>query len=278
MRQMLAGENLALLLPKRVEHAGTWQHAFATKSISDHVAVSLKTIDYHFPLYLYPDPAESSTKERRRWVNMLLFEPQAFYGARKPNLNPAVVAALSSAHGEEPTPEAIFHYSYAVLYAPAYRTKYAEFLKADFPRIPFTADTKLFRKLAALGEKLVGLHLLNSPDLDAPTCRFEGDGDGRVGKERNTGLRYDVAEKRVYINAAQHFAPIPEAVWTYPIGGFQVCEKWLKDRKERCLELDDIRTYCRIVTALGHTIRIQQQLNTLFPEAESNTVSMTLKE
>ncbi len=84
-------------------------------------------------------------------------------------------------------PEAIFHYVYAVLYAPAYRMKYAEFLKMDFPRIPFTSDAKLFKKLAALGEKLVALHLLNSPDLNPPACRFEGDGNNRVEK---TGLRY----------------------------------------------------------------------------------------
>ena len=277
MQQMLAGENLALLLPKRVEHAGTWQHAFATTSISDHVAVSLKTIDYHFALYLFPEPEppKAETKDGRRWVNMLLFEPKALYEGKRPNLNPAMLAALSAAYGKEPTPETLFHYIYAVLYAPAYRTKYTGFLKMDFPRIPFTRDAKLFKELAALGEKLTALHLLKSPDLDPPTCRFEGEGDGCVGKDRALGLRYEANKHRLHINATQYFAPVPEAVWTYQVGGYQVCEKWLKDRRERRLELDDIRTYCRIVTALGRTLALQGEIDTLYPAVERETIGFT---
>ena len=124
-------------------------------------------------------------------------------------MNPAILHALTEAYGKSPTPEGIFHYIYAVLSAPAYRAKYAEFLRMDFPRVPFTTDAKLFRKLAALGEKLVGLHLLKSPALDPPACRFEGAGDGLVAKDRKTGLRYDAVQERVYINAEQHFAPVP---------------------------------------------------------------------
>jgi predicted helicase len=280
MRHMLARENLALLLPQRVEHMGAWQHAFTTTSISEHVAVSLKTIDYHFPLYLDAEPERSEKTKPGigQYVSMMLFEPQTPYRGKRPNLNPALVVALTAACGKAPTPEAIFHYIYAVLYAPAYRTKYAEFLKMDFPRIPFTADAKLFKKMAALGEKLVALHLLQSPDLDPPACRFEGEGNNRVEKDRQTGLRYDADEERVYINAAQHFAPVPEAVWSYQVGGYQVCEKWLKDRKERRLELDDLRAYCRIVTALERTIERQQQIDALYSEAESHTVPMTQKE
>jgi len=271
MRHMLAGENLALLLPKRVEHVGSWQHAFATDAITDHVAVSLKTIDYHFPLYLYTDTrdAEKPQTGRSRGTTMMLFEPEARYGAKKPNLNPTIVSALANAYGKEPTPEDIFYYTYAVLYAPAYRKKYAEFLRMDFPRIPFTADKKLFAKLAKLGEKLAGLHLLKSPDLDPPVCRFEGDGDGRIGKDRRNGLRYDADERRVYINAAQYFAPVPEAVWKYQIGGYQVCGKWLKDRRERTLAYDDIRN-CRIVSALAHTIEIQEEIDGLYAGVEEN--------
>ena len=263
MRHMLAGDNLALLLPKRVEQIGAWQHAFAVNAISDHVAVSLKTIDYHFPLYLCPTAARED-----------LFS-QYETSERRPNLAPSIVAALEAAYGKAPTPEAIFHYIYAVLYAPAYRTKYAEFLKMDFPRIPFTSDAKLFKKLAALGEKLVALHLLKSPDLDPPACRFDGDGSNRVEKDRKTGLRYDIDEERVWINATQHFAPVSEAVWTYQIGGYQVCEKWLKDRRNRRLDLDDIRAYCRIVTALGRTIELQGEIDTLYPSAEEETATFT---
>jgi hypothetical protein len=276
MRHMLAGKNIALVTPKQGKDEFG---ALATDSIGTHKAVAAYDINYYFPLYLYPETkdAEKSKTGRNRFINMLLFESQALYGTKMPNLNAALVAALAAAYGKEPTPEDIFHYTYAVLYAPAYRAKYAEFLRMDFPRIPFTVDVKLFRKLAAFGEQLVGLHLLKSPDLDSPSCRFEGEGDGRVGKDRKTGLRYDAAEGRVFINADQHFAPVPESVWKYQVGGYQVCEKWLKDRKERRLELNDIRTYCRIVTALGRTIELQQQIDALYPEAESNIIQMTPK-
>ena len=165
MRQMLAGENLALMIPKRVEHVGTWQHAFVTVAISEHVAVSLKTIDYHFPLYLYPTADHGD-----------LFTQDGL-SERQPNLNPKLVAALTEAHDRAPSPEAIFHYIYAVLYAPAYRSKYADFLRTDFPRIPFTTNRELFAELANFGARLAGLHLLKSPELDPPTCRFEGQGD-----------------------------------------------------------------------------------------------------
>jgi predicted helicase len=216
-----------------------------------------------FPLYLYP-PADKQDLFAQH-------EP----AERRPNLNPKVVAALAQAYGAEPAPEEIFHYVYAVLYAPAYREKYAEFLRMDFPRVPFTADANLFRKLAGLGARLTALHLLKSPELDPPACRFEGEGDSRVGKGRKAGFRYELGERRVYINATQYFAPVAEAVWSYQVGGYQVCEKWLKDRQERRLELDDIRTYCRVVTALGRTIAIQTEINALYPGVEKNIVAIT---
>ena len=124
----------------------------------------------------------------------------------------------------------------------------------DFPRVPFTSDEKLFSKLAALGARLTALHLLDSPELNTPACRFEGQGAGRVGRGSQDGLHYDPAGERVYINASQYFAPVPAQVWGYQVGGYQVCEKWLKDRRDRKLEVADIQTYCRIATALGKTI------------------------
>lgn len=262
MRHMLAGKNLALVAPK--QHKDEFG-ALATDTIGAHKSVAAYDINYYFPLYLYP------TIDRQG-----LFAHDET-SERKPNLNPSFVAVLTAAYGTAPTPEDIFNYIYAVLYATAYRTKYAEFLRMDFPRIPFTSNTKLFKRLAELGEKLVALHLLKSPELDPPACRFEGEGDGRVCKDRKNGLRYDAAEERVYINSAQHFAPVPESVWNYQVGGYQVCEKWLKDRKERRLELDDIRTYCRIVTALARTIELQQQIDAFYSEAERDTVALTPK-
>jgi len=262
MRHMLAGENVALL-SKRQGKRRPYSYVFVSELICEScVFESAYANNTVLPLYLYPTADRADLFAHH--------EPSE----RQPNLNPALVSALTQAYGKEPTPEDIFHYVYAVLYAPAYREKYAEFLRMDFPRVPFTADTALFQKLAALGARLTALHLLTSPELDPPVCRFDGEGDNRVGKGRDAGLRYEVGEQRVYVNATQYFAPVTEAVWSYQVGGYQVCQKWLKDRQERHLELDDIRTYCRIVTALGLTFDIQRQLDLLYPDVEKNVVAI----
>jgi hypothetical protein len=264
MRHMLAGENVALLVSRQV--LSDFRHAFVSETVTNFNNIDIAGrfgSGYQFPLYLYPTADQQD-----------LFAHHDS-SERRPNLNPKVVTALAAAYGAEPTPEQIFHYVYAVLYAPSYREKYAEFLRMDFPRIPFTTGREAFQSLARLGERLAGLHLLKSPELDPPACRFEGVGDSRIVKGRKAGLRYEPGEQRVYPNTTQYFAPVPEAVWTYQVGGYQVCEKWLKDRQERRLEVDDIRTYCRIVTALGLTISIQQEINALYPQAESKTVALS---
>ena len=262
MSQMLTGNNLALMVPKRVEHVGTWQHAFITAAISDHVAVSLKTTDYHFPLYLNPT-ADS--------INLFSNQQSSEI---KPNLSPSLIENLTKAYGHVPSAEAVFNYVYAVLYTPIYRTKYAELLRTDFPRIPFTVDRDLFQEIVDFGARLTNFHLLKSPELDPPICRFEGKGDSLVASKKSMGFRYDADELRMYINRDQYFATIPTAIYKYRIGGYQVCEKWLKDRKSRRLELDDIRTYCRMVTALTKTLEIQQELDDLYVNLEDNCVTI----
>ncbi len=261
MRHMMR-ENVGLITPKRVELAGGWYHALTTNLPIEHVAVSLKTIDYLFPLYLHPDTSKKDLFSE--------LEPDE----RKPNLNPRVVAALKTAYGQEPTPEDILHYIYAVLYADTYREKYADFLKIDFPRVPFTADFGLFQALAALGQHLVGLHLLRSEELDPPAARFQGQGDSRVARTKSQGFRYEPREERVYVNKTQYFEPVPLELWEYQIGGYQVLAKWLKDRRERSLTLEEIKTYCRVVTAIRRTIALQEEIDALYPEAETQIVEM----
>ena len=255
MRHMLT-DNLALVTPRRVELAGGWQHALSTNSLVDHVTVSLKTIDYIFPLYLYSD-----TKKKD------LFSHLGNPGQRTPNLNLDLLRVLTEAYGQKPVPEQVFHYIYAVLYCPTYRTKYAEFLKTDFPHVPFTRNEKLFMELGRLGERLVDLHLLKSPELDPPIARLQGAGDNRVEKPR-----YGQKEKRVYINKTQYFEGVVPEVWEYQVGGYQVLDKWLKDRKGRSLNLEDIRHYCRIVSALAKTIEIQKAIDLLYPNLEKDII------
>jgi predicted helicase len=196
---------------------------------------------------------------------MLLFEPQAEYGVRKPNLSPALLEKLSKVYKKTPTPEEIFFYIYAVLYSNIYRTKYAEFLKIDFPRVPFTKDYKLFKKIGDYGERLVEFHLLKSSEIDNPIARFQGEGNDKVEK-----MRYE--KGKLYINTDQYFEGIPKEVYEYQIGGYQVCAKWLKDRKDKTLSLYDIKHYLRVISAIEETISVQRKIDKIYLQVEKNLV------
>ena len=137
-----------------------------------------------------------------------------------------------------------------------YAARYAEFLKADFPRIPFTKDRDTFLKLAELGQQLIDLHLMRSTELDNPISRFCGKGDGAVKK-----VEFDADRGRVSINPTQYFDGVTPDLWTYQIGGYQVLSKWLKDRKGRFLTSADTIHYSRIVTALSGTMALQTEID-----------------
>ncbi len=198
---------------------------------------------------------------------MMAFEKKEEYDVKKPNIAPALIETLANAYKKTPSPEQIFFYIYAVLYSNTYRTKYAEFLKTDFPRIPFTKDYKLFNKLAGYGEKLVDFHLLKSKELESTKVKGPGKGDNKVVK-----VRCDENEERVYFNQDQYFAGIQKEVWEYPIGGYQVCEKWLKDRKDRILTLQDVKHYRQIVISLAKTIKLQKAIDEIYQEIEKETI------
>jgi predicted helicase len=200
-----------------------------------------------------------------------MFEPAAAYSSRRPNLSPTLLTVLTNAYKKQPGPEEILHYIYAILYSNAYRKKYNEFLKTDFPRVPFTKDHKLFKKLAERGEELVELHLLKSKKLIKPIATCEGSGDLCVKK-----ITYDQNKTRVHINPEKWFQGVPAKVWEYQIGGYQVAEKWLKDRKGRALSSEEIAHYTRVVTALAETIRVQQSFDDLFAEVESSLLEVKL--
>ncbi len=257
MRHMLE-DNIALIMPKRVETKIPWQHCLCGEGIIDHVTVSMKTVDYVFPLYLYP---ERKDKKNNPLIQMMMFEPEIKYKTRQPNIEPELYEELDKSYKKDVTPEEIFYYIYAVLYSNTYRTKYSEFLKIDFPRVPFTKDYKLFTKLGKLGNQLADLHLLKSKELDKTISQFPLDGSNKVEKPK-----YE--NEKVWINKEQYFDGIIEEVWQYQIGGYQVCEKWLKDRKERTLTLDEIKTYCKIVTSLSKTIKLQNEIDKYFGDVE----------
>jgi len=262
--QHMANENIALLLPRR---ANDWHHAFISQNIAIDVAISSasREANYFFPLYLYIETDKPKKKSRSFGGAFMLFEANEPYTIKKPNISESIIQILLSTYGKQPTPEEIFFYIYAVLYSSVYRTKYAEFLKIDFPRIPFTRDYKLFSKIAGYGKRLVDLHLLKAPDIEPPIVSFHGKGNYKVEK-----LRY--GQEKLYINKDQYFENIAPEVWEYRIGGYQVCDKWLKDRKGRTLSLDEIKIYCKIVTSLQKTIEIQKVIDEIYPEVEADII------
>ena len=141
-------------------------------------------------------------------------------------------------------------------------------------KLLFSAPKKLLVTLASLGQRVSDLHLLRSDALDSPVAQFHSEGDNRVARTKRQGYTYDPKTERVYINQEQYFAPVPLEICEYQIGGYQVADKWLKDRKERKLDLDDIKTYCRIITALHHTIALQEEIDALYPDVEAEIVEI----
>jgi predicted helicase len=255
MRQM-GSDNLALATTRTVE-TGRFEHVLCTRQMLDHHAVSLKEVNYIFPLYVQPNddlPRDLFAHENDRVPNL----SARFVDAVTTRLGVQFVAEGHGNLRKTIGPEDIFHYTYALFHSPTYRTRYAEFLKVDFPRLPLTSDLEVFRALAAKGADLVACHLLESPRLDDFLTDWPVNGDNVVEK-----VQYTEKDHRVWINKGQYFDGVPKAVWEFRIGGYQVCHKWLKDRKGRKLAYEDAQHYQRIVVALNETIRLMGEIDEL---------------
>ncbi len=262
MRHMLE-KNVGLALSKRVEGSKAWEHVFISDKIITHHSVSMKEVNFLFPLYFYK---EKSSK-KSPFQTLMLFEPEVDYGKERiPNIDKAFYEILNATYKRKLTPEEILYYTYAVFYSNTYRTKYAQFLKIDFPRVPFTTDYKLFRKMADIGRQLTDLHLMKSDLLDQPVSKYQGKGD----QDKIEKIQYSEEEQRIYINKDKYFDHVSPELWNYQIGGYQVLQKYLKDRKDRTM--DDPRYYCRIVTALSATIGLQNQINAIYEDIEKNLI------
>jgi predicted helicase len=254
---MLLGENLGLFTTRKID-VGTFKHALVTQSITESHAVSLKEINYLFPLYLYHSEKDEFINGNGNGHKKAI--------ERKPNFSDEFITELearlnlsfiSEGKGDfEKTISAldVFHYIYAVFHSPTYRTRYAEFLKMDFPRLPLTQNSLLFKQLSELGEQLVNIHLMNA--------HLEGDCYFPI-KGSNVVEKIEYKTHRVYINKTQYFDNVELNVWEFHIGGYQVCQKWLKDRKGRSLNYDDCTHYLYILAALKQTQMLMQQVENI---------------
>lgn len=208
---------------------------------------------YLFPLFIYIDSDGALFTQIQN---------------KKSNMNKDFTKILLSKLPKTISTENIFYYIYTILYSNKYREKYQEFLKTDFPKIPFTGKCKLFEQVSQTGKRLADLHLLRSDELNITICKFLGKGDNLIKK-----VEYKETEERVCINDNQYFERIPREIWQYHIGSYQVCDKWLKDRRKLALSYDDIIHYCKVVTAIQETIEIQKQIDTLYPEIEKDIIT-----
>ena len=254
MRHMLAGENLGISTTRSTEVAGGWEHIFVSKYLIQHHTVSLKEVNYLFPLYTYPS-------EKLAHVS----------AGRAPNLNPKFTRGLAAAiglnfipdgNGDRTTtfdPKDLLHYIYAVLHSPEYRRRYADFLKSDFPRIPLPAHRAVFSALIIPGARLVSLHLMEADDRRIAPA-FPRTGSNQVDQVRyappSSGL-----PGCVWINREQYFESVEPEIWASTIGGYRPAEKWLKDRKRRTLSEEDIDHYRKIIAALAETRRLMVKID-----------------
>lgn len=254
MSHMKHGDNLALLVGRQGQVCGNnmWNLVYIAKGIVD-FNVFYRGGGNVFPLYLYKE----NMGQEERIVNFKkeLYDKIAEGLNYLPCYDDNVLVDPISDYNGVLYPQALFDYIYAVLHSPSYRERYKEFLKIDFPRIPYPTDWEQFRDLAELGEELRELHLME--DLPSKTgVTFPVAGSLQVDC-------YRWQNNRVYINSEQYFEGVPESAWLFFIGGYQPAQKWLKDRKGMTLSFDDVKHYGRIIYVLQQTERIMQEIDNI---------------
>ena len=231
MRHFLDKDNLGIIAVRNNrDDSDTF---FVCNRLVDKTIMSSKDNANVFPLYLYPENGSMETE-------------------RKANLDEKIWADINTAIGKEAAPEDIFDYIYGVLHSPAYRAKYKEFLKVDFPRIPYPKDAAEFEHYRGLGHELRELHLMHN--VPASPVAFPEAGSMVVEQ-----ITYD--GDKVRINGDQYFANVPAGAWNFYIGGYQPAQKWLKDRKGRALSFDDINHYRNIIAVLLRTAELMREID-----------------
>ena len=246
-------ENISLLCTSKNRQLSTMYFSVSHDISDRHYLDSSSDSMSVFPLYVYQE--NMGQEERIVNFNKELYDKIAEGLNYLPCYDDSILIDPISDYNGVLYPQALFDYIYAVLHSPSYRERYKEFLKIDFPRIPYPTDWEKFRDLAELGEELRLLHLME----DMPS---------------KTGITFPVAgslqvdcyrwqDNRVYINAEQYFNGIPESAWNFFIGGYQPAQKWLKDRKGMTLSFEDVKHYGHIIYVLQQTEKIMGEIDNL---------------
>jgi predicted helicase len=277
MKHILNVNDNLLLLTARSNKSEIISQFFITRFLSEVKTSERTTGSIAIPLYLYPESSDQLSLGSAE--------------TRTPNLNLEIVDQIAKGLGLTFTPEKgeegevcfaesgkvmpeyrqafapidLLDYIYAVLHSPTYRETYKEFLKIDFPRVPYPTDAAKFWELVKLGGELRALHLMESPVLNQFITQYPIGGENTVEKirfEENFSKVSNFGKVgRVYINPDQYFDSVPEIAWNFYIGGYQPAQKWLKDRKGRILDFEDIMHYQRIIKALVETDRVMREID-----------------
>lgn len=318
MQHFIKGENVGLAVGRQGQVIGS--------DIWDIVSITNKIVDFNyfrrggevvFPLYVYPDSSTNDafqSNERRPNLNEEIVNQIAEKLGLKFTIEKETLNQVQSDGGGSFAPIDILDYIYAVLHSPSYREKYKEFLKIDFPRVPYPKDKDSFWRLVKLGAEIRQIHLFESPTLERYITQYPIGGDNKVGKikfipypktktedskiypqtysdetphievdrtsfpqphlssnddmllhepNEEYTIKGDLGLGKVYINEMQYFDNVPQVAWDFYIGGYQPAQKWLKDRKERKLEFDDILHYQKIIVALTETFRLMKEIDSI---------------
>jgi len=254
MQHFLKGDNIGLVVGRQSTDEYWCNVQVSNNMIDNRYHFSYKGISSQFPLYLYPETGKQQTliKTTERTPNLdmkIVNQIAEKLGLRFTNEKETAAGAFASF-----SPIDILDYIYAVLHSPTYREKYKEFLKIDFPRVPYPKDGETFWQLAALGGQLRQIHLLESPIVEKYITTYPQEGSNVVGK-----IKYE--DNKVRINDQQYFDNVPQIAWEFFIGGYQPAQKWLKDRKDRELSFEDILHYQKIIVALTETHRLMKTID-----------------
>ena len=259
-QHLVYGSNYSLVVMRQVSMHEGFSHALVASSMPNNRAFySKKGKTSYFPLYLYSG-GENSFLNSGELLGINFH--QEFISKILNKLGFSSLQIGLSDLNETVGAENILNYIYAILHSQVYRERYVDFLKTDFPRIPFTSNRNTFKVLSLLGQELIALHLMKSPQLEQYITRFIENGGNLVVDA--TYVKY--ADGEVIINKkGDRFTGVPESVWNFYVGGYQVCHKWLKDRKGRQLSPDDLNHYQKIVVALSETMQIMNAIDAAIP-------------
>ncbi len=265
MKQLFNKDNIALLTPRQLA-GNNFYHVFLTDTIAEMCVISNKTKEQNvvYPLYIYNAELNQQSLDK--------------VPDKTPNLDKKIVQEIAEKLDLRFTPEKeeiedtfapidLLDYIYAVLHSPNYREKYKEFLKIDFPRVPYPEDQELFWQLVELGGELRQIHLLEHPAVEDFITTYPESGTNIVSNrltKTEPGFLPNENDKsigKVWINEEQYFGNVPKKAWEFYIGGYQPAEKWLKDRRDRELSIEEIQHYQKIIVALMETDRLMNKID-----------------